>query len=184
MFEKFFKAEIEEIRQNKVRIAGLALCLIFAIGFALWNYFDTGEEIILTEKPVAEEKDLSVKKVSAENVTPVIGANSDILFVKNPFRFEEETVEEEKVEQPKIEEKISQPVEEIKISPQVEEKFVLVGTAITAEEKTALVQRIKNSASENLFLTVGDMIGRKKIIDITEDFILLDDGEKLYLNLQ
>ena len=185
MFEKFFKQEIEEIRQNKVRVIGLVLCFVFAIVFLIWNYFDTGEEIILTEKPSDEEKNISVQKVPEQNITAVIGANSDVLFVKNPFHSKKEILEEEKeVEKSELTEKISEPVEDIKISTPVDEKFVLSGTAITSEEKTALVQHTKNSVSENLFLSVGDTVGNKKIIDIEEDFILLEDGEKLYLNLQ
>ena len=182
MFEKFFKAEIEEIRQNKVRVIGLVLCLIFALGLVVWNYFGTGEEIIVEENPIDKKND-SVKKVSAQNVIEVIGANSDILFVQNPFRAEK-ILEEEKIEPPKVEEKISEPVEEVEIIPQIEEQFILVGTAITSEEKTALIQHKKNSVSENIFVTVGEELGGKKILDITEDYILLDGGEKVYLNLQ
>ena len=182
MFEKFLKNEIEELRQNKIRLIGLGICLIFAIGFALWNYFDTGEEIILNENPATEGKKSSVQKVTSEKITKVIGANSDILFVKNPF-YVEKIVEEQKIEPIKIEKKIIEP-EKVEKIPEVEEKFILLGTAITTEEKSALIQHKINSATENLFLTIGDEIGGKKIIDIAEDFLILEDGEKLYLILQ
>ena len=172
MFEKFFKNELNEIKKNKVRVFSVTLCFLFAVAFAIWNFFDTGEEIDISDDEVADEK-----------IKVARGANSDILFVQNPFALE---VEEE-IEIPQVEEKIVEPikVEETppqEISPPVEENFYLLGTAVTAEEKIALLQITSNSSTENFFATIGDIVNGRRISDISADSLTFDDGTKIFVS--
>lgn len=184
MFEKFFRREVEEIKNHKARLAGVVLCLVFAIIFAVWSNLDSGEEIILTDAPsekVFDKKISAPLKVDDRNVIEVIGADSSILFVGDPFRAEE-VVEE--IELPKVEEKTLPPTETPpqEKNPPPEEKFYLLGTAIGAEEKIAFVRHEKNSAAENLFLKTGDSLKGKRIVEIAEDFLTLEGGERLYID--
>ena len=56
------------------------------------------------------------------------------------------------------------------------ENFILIGTAISGENKTAMFLR----GSETLFLTVGEEIGGQKISDITPDFVTFENGGRVY----
>ena len=205
MFEEeiknFWKREKEEIQKNRLRI-GVLLCTIFAGIFSLID-FDEGEEVILTDSPkteIAEEKNLSDKKISTvatvseENITPVIGANSETLFVRDPFKvIEVESVKKEEINNSQSANlPISQsnnltqpslPPQQKNFSTQeTTEKFILTGTATTPTGNTALVQHYKGkNLSETFILSVGDTLKGQRIVEITENFLLLDGGEKLYI---
>ena len=216
--KNFFEKERAEIEKHKLRIGAVFFCLIFLIIFVSAD-FEESEEINLAEvQPVEEnipadkkaveqkisEKKSEVAKVENKNVTAVKGANSEILFVRDPFKIsvEEDEVEDKKVEaekksdSPKVEEKFSQPViiqqpaSQKNLPPQPAtlksaENFILTGTAIGDNQKTALIQHYKDDKlAETLMLSVGDTLNGKKIIEITEDFLQLDGGEKIYLSLQ
>ena len=107
-----FKKEFEEIKKNKIRIAGLAFCVISFGLFALSEKNSGGEEIILNSPPeqvqpvemkqkpdnkpeVTPAKKNSPEKIG-ENVTPVTGANSGELQIKNPFARPKEIKKPEK----------------------------------------------------------------------------------------
>ena len=213
--KNFFENERAEIEKHKFRLVFSFLLLLATIIFVFTNFDDNEEEELnLNETPSIEEKTAveknlptekqpEVKKVSEENIVPVIGANSEILFVRDPFKLSEseieteKTAEEKKVEQPTVEEKVSTvsapsvifspPELTKKSSPPSEETefFALSGTAIGENQKTALVKHFKKDKfTETLMLTVGDTLNGKKIIEITEDFLQLDGGEKIYLSLQ
>ena len=182
MFEKFFKNELNEMKKNKVRVFSVTLCFLFAVTFAIWNFFDTGEEIDISDEKISDKKN-SDDEVADEKIKVARGANSDILFVQNPFAIE---VEEE-IEIPQVQEKIVEPikVEETppqEISPPVEENFYLLGTAVTAEEKFALLQITTNSSTENFFATIGDIVNGRRISDISADSLTFDDGTKIFVS--
>ena len=61
-----------------------------------------------------------------------------------------------------------------------EEKIILRGIAL-GEVKTALIEKVVSGKIETLFLRVGDSVGGKKILDITDDFVILENDEKLEL---
>lgn len=192
-----FKKEFEEIKKNKIRIAGLAFCVISFGLFALSEKNSGGEEIILNsppeqiqtvetkQKPENKPEVTPAKKNSpdklGENVTPVAGANSGELQIKNPFSRPKEIKkpEKNKIVRPEIPAPAKKPV----TGP--EEKFVLNGVA-TGEEKIALVSHIfkrdGKNFREDLILTIGDNLGRRKISDITSNGIIFDTGERLILN--
>ena len=210
MFDDFWKnfleREREEIEKHKVRIGIAIFFAVAAIIFAVSD-FGENEEIISVEtseqenisaeknsETAVEDKKISdAPKVSEENITAVIGANSETLFVKDPFQVAEieevESVEVEKV--PEVEEKNIPPQQNFtpqtvtptpapKNNPAADDKFILTGTAIGDTQRTALVQHYKgNNFAGTIILQVGDSLKNKKVVAITEDALILDDGEKI-----
>ena len=199
----FLKAQLDEVRENKLRFGLLVVAFFAAIIFAVTDYFERGEEIDLEPQKIsqvepvqttADEKPVAQKvSVANENVKAVIGANADEIYIYDPFKdpAPKVKVESPKVEVPvKAEEAKSSPIEPvivIKPTPDVpappkppEEKFVLQGIAL-GENKVAMVQKIsEGKVIEMLFLKIGDKLQGKKISDIAEDFLTFDDGNRMY----
>lgn len=199
-FKDFWQNDLKEIQENKFRFAGLCICFLAAAGLLLTDD-EGGEEIILNETPAPAEvetaetaenvdagtKIIAVKSSSTsdadKNIKIVLGANSDDLFVRDPFKIPPK----EKVKSAEIPTAIiAPPVAQLPTLPT--EKFILRGTAIIGNNKTALIQKVigndKKSADENLILGIGDRLNGKKIIDIATDSVILEDGETLYLETQ
>ena len=214
--KKFFEKEFAEIEKNKFRISAMIFCASALIVFSVGNFGSDEEKIISSENQQGEEnfsdteKNSDAEKISVDkknsvadnkkisepedkNFISVIGANSEQIFVGNPFQISE--VEPEKISD--SEEKISEPEQKNSAPviivqnpppqknsvPVEEEKFILSGTAITDNQKTALVQHYKGkNFAGTLFLKVGDSLKGKRITEITEDAIILSSGEKLYVN--
>ena len=180
--KKFLSRELEEIKRDKIRIAAMIVCLVVG---AIFLSDDSGEEIDLSEPTVdtpTVTPDLPVRVLpvakSIDGVTIVMGANADVLIVADPFAGREKPKPPPKPVQ--VTPPIPQPIEPVTIQPPIappppQEKIVLTGTAITGEVKTAMFLRGK----ETLFLTVGEEIGGRRIIDITPDFVTFEDGEIL-----
>ena len=185
MLEKFWQDNLNEIRENKIRFT--AVCICFVVAVVLFLTDDSGgEEIVLTESPqletveVAEninvnEKIITVKNaadsVANENIKVVLGANSQDLFVHDPFKVPpKEKVEP--VEIPAV--VIVPPVAQVQI-----EKFILRGTVIVGINKSALVQR----GEENFIVEIGDNLDGKIITRIEKDFLTLDDGTKIFVEM-
>lgn len=187
--KKLLSRELDELKQHKVRAIALGVCVVVLL--IVWTIDDGsgGEEIILVDAPPVT-KDLPVKPLpvakSPDGVTVVLGANADALFVGDPFADEEKpkpqpqppapppTPQLPAIPQPQV---VIQPPEP---SPQVEqpkEPLTLTGTAISGDNKTAMILR----GNETLFLTIGDVIDGRRIVDITPDFVTLDNGERIYL---
>ena len=182
----FFKSQLEEIRENKLRFGLLLICCIVTIIYAFADSFDSGEKINLDTPQKVAQVESPVKNISStsEKVTitsdkfkAVIGANADEVFIHDPF----------KNPTPAKVEEISPPVEPLIIPPPAvevpkppEDKFILRGTAL-ADNKTAMVEKISNGKTEMLFLQIGEKINGKVIVNITQDFITLDDGNNLYI---
>ena len=186
----FLKSELKEIHENKLRFAALII-LLLAVVILSFNNTDSGEEIILTAPPPAETSNAEQKiiPVANTNITAVIGANSGDLYVYNPFKVEPK-FELEPVEIPTPEPEIIQlpdipilPPPVAQELPKSIEKFILRGTAIIGENKSALIQKSANSSEENLILNIGDTLQGKIIIDIAQDSLTFNDGTKLFLNL-
>lgn len=193
--KNFWQNELKEIQENKFRFAGLCICFLAAAGLLLTDD-EGGEEIILNETPApvetTENVDASTKIIAVKssatsdadkNIKIVIGANSDDLFVGDPFK----VPPKEKVKPAEIPTAIiAPPVAQLPTLPT--EKFILRGTAIIGNNKTALIQKIiggdKKTTDENLILGIGDRLNGKKIIDIATDSVILEDGETLYLETQ
>lgn len=197
-FKNFWEREREEIEKHKGRVGVSILIAVAAIIFAVSD-FGEKEEIILTENQPVEENSAAVEvekvektsapqEISAENVIAVVGANSEILFVKDPFQTskvaEEILSEVEEV----AEEKNNSPPQNI--SPQavnpapknsaVEDRFILTGTAISDNQRTALVQHYRGkNFFGTIILQVGDNFQGKKVVAITEDAVFLEGGEKI-----
>lgn len=179
----FFKAQLDEIRQNKLRIGLLTIIFLGTIIFWTMN-FESGEEIKLDEPA----KNLSPKNISvtSEKVKAVIGADVEEVYIHDPFY--NPTPPAKKVEVPaKVEEKVlpkvepvivPQPVKEVLKPP--EEKFILKATAL-GETKTALVKKIVNGKVETLFMKIGDKVGDKTISEIDRDFIKFDDDSVMII---
>ena len=202
LIKKFWQREQEEIEKNKFRIAAMIFLAVVAIIFSASD-FDKSEEIILSETPqveeknsqpaedkkiseVAEEKNSAVQKVSDENIIAVVGANSEPLFVGDPFLTSEveeiSGVEEDKkipaaenISPPTV---LKSPVSQKNSA--VEETFILSGTAVSDNQRTALVRRYKGKNFEGtIILQVGDALKGKKVVEITENNLILEDGEKI-----
>lgn len=184
----FWKAQLDEIRENKLRFGLIVACLIAVIIFAAIDS-ESGEEIQLAQKNpvnVGQSDKIQVEQptkfsATSENVKPLIGANSDEVFIQDPFK---ESAPIEKATPPKFEEKILTPVtfEPPKIEYKApEEKIILQGVAI-GEESTALVKKIIGDKSETLFIKIGEKIKGKAVVEIGQDFVTLEGGEKIFVN--
>lgn len=239
--QEFWQNELEEIRQNKIRV--FALIFSFFIAVALMFSEDSGEKIdvshsekveesaeITSKKNIDDDKNpnkkvISVKKAENKNdgekIVAVIGANSEELYVGDPFQSSEEKPASVKQEVSKNENIPQQipiiPPQAPKISVQSSElppipdmsadlppipsvtpvklaenitpatEFVLTGTAINSDKKVAVVKKIsasqgKNEREENMLLVVGDVLDGRKIVNITEDSIIFDDGNNIHSN--
>lgn len=201
--QDFWQSQIAEIKENKIRFAAVFTCFVIVVILFLTDENSDGEEINLSENPApvetpantenitAGKKIITVKNVSVsnanKNITAVIGANSDNLYVADPFKVPPkpkiEPPPEISVEIPVV---ITQPpVAQVPII--LNEKFILRGTAIIGKKKSALIQKIipdeKNSDEENLILEIGDTLNGKKIIDINQESLTLDDGSKLFIDI-
>jgi len=189
----FWQKELKELQENKIRFAGLCICFVVAVGL-FWADDSGGEEIILTDTPPPEvvetsntNKNIVTVKNSAvstadKNIKIVLGANSDGLFISDPFKIPEKEKMEPPPELPPV--IIAPPVAQVPIS---NEKFILRGTAILGENKSALIQKIfgdkKSADTENLILNIGDTLNGKRIVEIGVDAVILEDGETLYLDI-
>ena len=235
-FRDFLKDEIEELQQHKLRF--FALFFSFLLSMALIFTEDSGktieinnvsrieetpdveeEENIKTNKKTSNNEIISVKKGSNESkrekVVAVLGANSDKLYIGDPFQSEEELLPE--VQQKSIE-KAAIPQQVPIIPPQlppipdqiqnlppipsavpqiiepvlepiktVEQEFILTGTAVNFDKKSAVVQKIstvqgQSERVENLILSVGDSLEGHQIVDITPSAVLFDDGHRIKSN--
>ena len=191
--KNFLQAQLDEIRENKLRFGLIVTCLIVVIIIAALDTEKTEEIKLDTPKQsetVERTKNLNVENpikisVTSENVKSLIGANSDEVFIQDPFK---NPAPIEKIEEPKFEEKILTPIEPIKpvifeppkIETPPEEKFILQGVAI-GQESTALVTKIIGDKTETLFLKIGDKVKGKAVVEIGQDFVTLEGGEKIFV---
>ena len=153
--KEILRRELNELKQNKIRVGALAMCAIVLLIFAITDDSSDGEEIILEEPPPLT-KDLPVKVLhvpkSPDGVKIVLGANADRIFIGDPFAGEEEskpvppstqpTPPLTKIPAPSISTIPPQAIIETK-----KEKFILTGTAISGENKIAMFLR----GNETLF---------------------------------
>ena len=177
--KKILQRELDELKQNKIRVAALVACLVVLIIF--WANEDSGgEEIILTEDKPPVTKDLPIKNLpvekSPDGVTLVLGANADKLFVGDPFAGVEKPKPPPKVVTPPVPQIVIQPPQPVE-APKPQENFILTGTALSGDSETAMFLRGK----ETVFLTIGEEIGGKKILDISPDFVTFEDGERVFI---
>lgn len=184
--KKLLSHELDELKENKFRAGALGVC--FAVLLIFWAIDDNsdGEEIAIDEPPPLT-KDLPVKQLpvtkSPEGVTLVLGANADALFIGDPFAFEEKPKPQPPQPPPPLPE-IPEPTPPVVIQPMPEpeveppkEPITLTGTAISGNSKTAMFLRGK----ETLFLTVGEEIDGRLIVDITSESVTFASGECVYL---
>lgn len=191
--KKFLSRELDELKQNKVRVIALVACVVVALIFWAIDDSSSGEEIALEDVPPVT-KDLPVKPLpvekSSDGVTVVLGANADALFIADPFAGEEKPKPPPKPQPtpqppqpPPTLPAIPQPpavIQPPEPPPKVEppkEPLTLTGTAISGDNKTAMILRGK----ETLFVTLGEEIDGRRIVDITPDFVSFDDGERIFL---
>lgn len=182
--KNFLSRELDELKQNKVRAIALAICFVAVLG--IWLSDDTGEEIPLNEPQVVESppapKSLPVTvNKSPDGVTLVLGANADELAVADPFAGEDKPKKFPPPNPPKIP-TANLPPPQVPVlppipQPQPQEKIILTGVAISGDIKTAMFIRGK----ETLFLTIGDPINGRKIVDISPDTVTLSGGVRVYL---
>ena len=180
--KKFLSRELDELKRNKIRAGALGVC--FVVLFIFWlGEDDSGEEISLDapKSPPPATKDLPAKPLpvskNLDGVKIVLGADADALNVADPFADEEKPKPPPKVAPPQP--IVLQPPQPIQPAPKTEsrEKIILTGTAISGNSKIAMFLRGK----ETIFLSIGDEIGGKKILDITPDFVTLEGGVRVYL---
>lgn len=169
------------------------------------------EKPIQVDKAAQNKKPDNKKKVEPKfkNIKGLEKAASEIEIV-NPFKVdiakEEKPVESKPVEVPKIPTPIPTPPvtpkEKIESTKPVEpeEKVVLIlkCAVIKGDKKMAIIQRsistkndsqksksssdkIDKNKPENLTLKIGDEIEGKFIIEINKNFVMFDDGERLYV---
>ena len=237
----FLDDEIDEIKQNKIRFFALIFSFIISLSLLFMGDSD-GEKIEVnntaqieetaedTEKKdveddekISNKKVISVKKAHEESngtkVVAVIGANSDELYVGDPFQSYEEKPAKIQPEDsknvtipqqvpiippivpaqpptnsaqlpdlppiPYVVPKITEVAMELPKS--VEKEFILTGTAINFDEKSAIIKKVsptqdKNTPEVNLIVSVGDSLDGHQIVDITPSAVIFDDGQKINSN--
>ncbi len=182
----FFLLELEEIKQNKMRIAILTVCVFCSLLLMLAED-NSGEEISLTENPETKvevsEKSVA-KKIADEKIKTVIGSNSAELKIANPF----EIVREVKIPPAPVQ---NLPPPEIfaenftqEISSSVQ--FFLTGIARGEGGTFATVTKItktdkKISDEKSFYVTAGEFIDGRKVLNIGNNFLQFEDGEKIFV---
>ncbi len=201
--KKIWQNNLAEIKENKVRFTAVFICFIVAVILFFTDENSVGEEINLSENPApvetvenvkptdSDKKIITVKNAAVstadKNINVVRGANSDDLYIYDPFKTPQKEIIQPPPEIPTviIPPNITPPVAQIPVK--TAEKFILRGTAIIGNKKSALIQKFisdeKNSDSENLILEIGDSLNGKKILDINQDYLTLDDGEILHIDI-
>ena len=233
IIKKLLQNELEEIKQNRFRVLVLIFFTILSIGFmfiddeetqiALDEPMQIEQEIIESaENKKSEKKPAIIKKKHDEysevKVLPVIGANSDELYISDPFALKEksETTEENDKEEisvtqemPVITQQIAPipaltpitpdnlpPIPEPDIALLLQqdkpilpenkepaEEFILTGTAISGDNKLALVKKVSSTPNSNyhdesIIVKIGDSIQGQQITDIVDSKLILNNGEK------
>lgn len=189
---EFLRRDLDELRKHKYRTIAMAVVVLVGLIYS-WKPEGTNvEEIDLSDTPPVT-KDLPVQKLpdkkipaqiseTIDGVKIVLGANSEQLFIGDPFAGVEKPkpppppkVEPQKTELPKIPPPSQIPQPPPKVEPK--EKIILTGTAISGDNKTAMFLRGKQTE----FLTVGEEIGGRIISDITPEFVTFTDGGRVNL---
>ena len=196
--KKFWQANLAEIQENKIRFAAILICLVLAV-IASFSEDSGGEKVTVAENPAPVE---NVKPVDADkkvvpvkfnsnadkNITEVLGADSNELYVFDPFKVPpKEKIEVETPPLPAQPVIITPPPVVAQEPPKPAIKFLLRGTAIIGDKKSAILQKIvdeeKISDAENLIVEIGEILNGKKILEIAEearklkvDMLVLDDG--------
>ena len=187
--KNFWDKNLEEIRANKIRFGAILIIAAAAIIFALSESAASDSKIIL-DAPAPAEIPAVVQPAAAEKVKPVLGANSSELYVQDPFKAPavEIPAPPPAAVEPTVEILPEIPVAQIPPAivqpPKPAEIFLLRGTAINGDSKSALIHKISGenkSAAENLIVSLGDFLGTRRVVDITANFIALDDGSKIFL---
>ena len=190
---EFLRRDLGEIRRHKYRTIAMVVFIFVSLIYAWEPEGKNVEEIDLSDTPPVT-KDLPVQKLpdkkipaqipeTTDGVKIVMGANSEQIFIADPFAGTEKPkplppTPPKQVELPKIPPP-SQPPQPLQQPPKVEpkEKIILTGTAISGDNKIAMFLRDKQTE----FLSVGDEIGGRIISDITPEFVTFADGMRLYL---
>ena len=230
--KKLLQNELEEIKQNRFRVLALIFFTILSIGFM---FLDDEETQIALDEPVqieqeiiesaenkkSEKKPVIIKKKHDEysevKVLPVIGANSDELYISDPFALKEksETTEENDKEEVLVTQEIPVITQQIAPIPALTpitpdnlppipepdialllqqdkpilpenkepaEEFILTGTAISGDNKLALVKKVSSTPNSNyhdesIIVKIGDSIQGQQITDIVDSKLILNNGE-------
>ena len=142
---------------------------------------------IKSDKPVSKITSIVGLEKDSENVELVNPFKSDLL--KPPI--ETRPSKPESIPLPQMPKPI--PIKTVENSDKV--VLILKGTAISGDKKMAIIQRSivnkdnskdnKSSndkgTNESLLLNIGDEIDGRRIVVIDKDFVVFDDGHKLYL---
>ncbi|MBR6012894.1 MAG: hypothetical protein IK062_03805 [Selenomonadaceae bacterium] len=195
IFREFLKNEVEEIRQNKFRVVGL---IFFTLATAFFMLFDYEEEQINLNEPVqfaniekqknvSDDRPVSDKGIihstknksepQKNNLVVVMGANSDDLYVRDPFAVDEKVEVIEKTDNTEVENITAMTLKNSAVSsdtsvklppiPHFEwnvseqqrpiipesspptEEYILVGTAISGNHKNAIIKKVAPSQGKD-----------------------------------
>ncbi len=192
--KNFWEKNLEEIRANRIRFAAIIACLILAVIVALDDYSSAGEEIPLRttqpELPAPSPVTTQNNPPATENLIAVTGANPNELYVYNPFQ------QPPKPQPAPIEIELPEPAEIPQFTtpppiipvaqepaPKSEEKFILRGTAISGNHQSAIINKISSGEKyENLVVSLGEHISGRRVVEISADFVSLEDGTKIFLS--
>lgn len=214
-FRVFWQNELEEIKKNKIRVVALIIFSLAATFFMLSD--EEEQQIILEDNPKIEQVEknekvsssknvITVRKDNSEsepeskekNISVVIGANSDELYIGDPFAIEEEVevaMKKEVTEIPATPPQLPQlpqipdqlpPIPlQIPVLPEISsasaEDFILTGTAIGVN-KNAIVKKISTiqgkTQEEEIIVEIGDYVQGRQIVDITDESLIFKDNEK------
>jgi len=207
----FLDQELKEIKEHKKRFIAISTAFVISLGALTFSGSDEAAPVSEEEKPTQIEKSTQNKKSDDKkkvepkfkNIKGLEKAAAEVEII-NPFKVdiakEEKPVESKPIEKPpEVPPLPNATPKEIKpVEPEEKVVLVLKGTAISGDKKMTIIQRsvsTKNDSqksksssdkkdknnSENIILKIGDKVEGKFIIEINKDFVMFDDGERLYV---
>ena len=199
--KEYYHRELKEIKEHKIRLGFISAILVISLLF--FSFSDDKEEATATseikndntfEQAVDETINKSENKSKFTKIAGLEAATESNGLI-NPFKVD---LEKTKDSNSKIENKPDTMIPAFNPPPQINtvkpvEKVVLTlkGVAISGDKKMAIIQRDSttkndstnsNGKTESLLLSLGDEIDGRRIMNIGKDFIVFDDGQKLYIH--
>ena len=195
---EFYDRELNEIKQNKARFGLIIASLIISLALFLLADEDTeSKNISDSEAPTVvstAKEEVAINNKAAEKaskLTTITGLEkaAEGVEIINPFKVDTKQNPNDTAKTPKTPPAVPifEPPQPVK-TQEPKEKVILIlkGTAISGNKKMAIIQRsISNKndkdKSESLILNIGDEVDGRMIIEINKDFVMFDDGKRLYV---
>lgn len=197
---------IEDLKTHK-KLTALAAVFFICVSIVFSEAFSNFDEAEYVSKNSSEpvKKSKPARKISNPNREIIYAETAEKFETIDPFSpehlTEEDIIElesevetdieteiedniEEKIEteldkniDTKTEEKIPESVQNLETVPEIKKvSFVLKGILYDGRNSVAIIEQ-----DFEKMLSIGESIDHRKILDIQPDFIVLDTGEKIYI---